>query len=322
MDTLLLYYHIYKGTVSPVNYINWAINMLEKGCSSHSLNILASLREPHNIFEVEDYFRRALKELDMDEPSYEECAAYYIRHLSKNILENENKAIDLAYEIYLVVRDLEYKENLEEWYNISDQIDDFLYGDNFSNLSKEDIISIIKKEAKAQLRRSYNSESAVIAKTLKKVEEDIKNDNLGKARDRLHGLISTFPNKLELRKKLGDIYFELKYPAMAGRYWYLVENKSAKMIKACNEFEKSMGNDPNNIVRALKYKGDKDMLTRLELEPTILTLLQIVNEKRCEEPDDSSKGNYNWVIFGCFSIVILISIFAIVGVYAFINWLF
>lgn len=39
---------------------------------------------------------------------------------------------------------------------------------------------------------------------------------------------------------------------MAGRYWYLEENKTSEMVKACNEFEKSMGNDPNRITRNLK----------------------------------------------------------------------
>ena len=37
-------------------------------------------------------------------------------------------------------------------------------------------------------------------KTLKRIEEDIENNNLGKARDRLHGLIFTYPNELHLRK--------------------------------------------------------------------------------------------------------------------------
>ncbi|AIW86484.1 hypothetical protein bwei_3876 [Bacillus mycoides] len=55
-------------------------------------------------------------------------------------------------------------------------------------------------------------------KTLKRIEKDIENNNLGKARDRLHGLITTYPNELALRKKLGDIYFTLQYPEMAGRY--------------------------------------------------------------------------------------------------------
>lgn len=160
-----------------------------------------------------------------------------------------------------------------------------------------------------------------ISKTLKRIEEDIKNDDLGKARDRLHGLIATFPNELELRKKLGDIYFELKYPAMAGRYWYLEKNKTPEMVHACIEFESSMGRDINNIARALKYKGDIELLKGLDLEPALLSINK-VKEKLVEEPDASIEGEHYWIIFGCLSIIILIFIFALVGIYTFLKWIF
>ncbi|GKU82933.1 hypothetical protein NCCP28_23290 [Niallia sp. NCCP-28] len=94
------------------------------------------------------------------------------------------------------------------------------------------------------------------AKTLKKLEEDLQKNDLGKARDKLHGLISTYPNELQLRKKLEDIYFELKYRSMAGRYWYLEESKAPEMVRACIQFEKIMGKDSKRIARALRYKGD------------------------------------------------------------------
>lgn len=159
------------------------------------------------------------------------------------------------------------------------------------------------------------------SKTLKRIEEDIKNDDLGKARDRLHGLITTFPNELELRKKLGDIYFELKYPAMAGRYWYLEKNKTPEMINACIEFENSMGNDIDNIARALKYKGDIELLKGLELDLALLSINK-VKEKLVEEPHAPIEGEHNWVIFSCLSIIILLFIFALVGVYTFFTWIF
>ncbi|MGE8001869.1 DUF6584 family protein [Lysinibacillus sp. NPDC093216] len=158
-----------------------------------------------------------------------------------------------------------------------------------------------------------------ISKTLKGIEEDIKNDDWGKARDRLHGLISTFPNELELRKKLGDIYFELKYPAMAGRYWYLEENKTPLMVHACIEFEKSMGNDINNIARALKYKGDIELLKGMELDPALLYKVK----ELVEEPDVPIEFKEDkLIILGCLSIIILIFIFALVGVYTFFKWIF
>lgn len=160
------------------------------------------------------------------------------------------------------------------------------------------------------------------SKTLKRIEEDIKNDDLGKARDRLHGLISAFPNELELRKKLGDIYFKLKYPAMAGRYWYLEKNKTPKMVRACIKFENSMGNDINNIARALKYKGDIELLKGLELDPALLSIQYKEKEKLVEESDVPIEREDKLIIFGCLSIIILIIIIFSVGLYTLFSWIF
>lgn len=91
--------------------------------------------------------------------------------------------------------------------------------------------------------------------TLEKVQNDIDTGNLGKARDRLHGLINTYPNDLGLRVKLGDIYWRLQLPEMAGRYWYLEENKSEQVQSACQFFEKTCKNNPLEILRMLKFKG-------------------------------------------------------------------
>lgn len=321
MDTLLLFYKRYQGGVKPIDYIDWSLNMLENDCLSFSLNILSSLREPLNIFEVEDYFIRALRELDLQEPSFEECATYYIQHLSEKILKDENSAIEIAYEIYKVVRELDYPGELEEWFNISYMIDDFLYGDNNSNLDEAALLKIIAKEAMTTLQITGIVKNPSTAKTLKRVEEDIKNNDLGKARDRLHGLISTFPNELELRKKLGDIYFELKYPAMAGRYWYLEKHKTPKMVKACIEFENSLGNDINKIDRVLKFKGDIEILKGLELDSACLSLQHKVKEKLEEESDEPIERKQKLVIFGCLSIIILIIILTLVGVYTVFSWI-
>ncbi|MFA1712674.1 DUF6584 family protein [Peribacillus frigoritolerans] len=157
-------------------------------------------------------------------------------------------------------------------------------------------------------------------KTIKKIEADIEKNDLGKARDRLHGLISTYPNELELRRMLGDIYFALKYPSMAGRYWYLEKNKTSEMVKACMMFEKSMGNDPFIIARALKFKGDSEILIRMEFDQVISPIQNKVKESLQEQPDDLLKDNL--VSFGCFSIIILTILFALIGVYALFNWIF
>ena len=89
MDTNLLYYKIYEGDVLPSDYIKWAMTMLNNDCSSISLNILSVLEEPLNIFEVEEYFHRATREIKLRKPSYEECAQYFIRHLLETIVADE-----------------------------------------------------------------------------------------------------------------------------------------------------------------------------------------------------------------------------------------
>ncbi|MEF2094583.1 DUF6584 family protein [Bacillus sp. CFBP9009] len=159
----------------------------------------------------------------------------------------------------------------------------------------------------------------VPVKTIKKIEEDIEKNDLGKARDRLHGLISTYPNELELRRKLGDIYFGLKYPSMAGRYWYLEKNKTPEMVDACIQFENSMGNDPIRIARVLKFKGDSEIIKRLQ-DQAISTIQNKVKEKLTEEPDETLEDKLFTI--GCITILILIIFFTLIGIYTLFSWFF
>ncbi|PJO43810.1 hypothetical protein [Lysinibacillus xylanilyticus] len=150
-----MFYKKYQNqNVKAVDYINWAFSMLENNYSSFSLNILSSLREPLNIFEVEDYFGRALSEMELQVPSYEECARYYILHLSEKLLQDKNNAVDIVYDINTVIRDIDYPEDLEEWFIISDMIDEFHYGGNNFKLTKDELIATIMNEANSQLKNN------------------------------------------------------------------------------------------------------------------------------------------------------------------------
>lgn len=102
---------------------------------------------------------------------------------------------------------------------------------------------------------------------------------------------------------------------MAGRYWYLEKNKTSEMVKACILFEKSMGNDPFRIARALKFKGDSEIFNKTGIDQVISPIQNKVKESLLEQPDDLLKDNL--VSLGCFSIIILTILFALVGVYAF-----
>ncbi|MFC6039531.1 hypothetical protein ACFPYN_08850 [Paenisporosarcina macmurdoensis] len=152
METKMLYYKIFEKKVEPVDYVNWAIKMLENSDTSTSLSILSSLSEPLNIFEVENYFNRAVRELGMEEPSQDDCSKYYFWYLVKQITDNESNAINYAYEIYQVVREEFVSEELNVWYEISVMIDDYQYGDNVEGITREALITLIVKEAKKQLK--------------------------------------------------------------------------------------------------------------------------------------------------------------------------
>ena len=99
-----------------------------------------------------------------------------------------------------------------------------------------------------------------LEETLKTIELEIAENNLGQARDRLTGLISSYPDDLGLRRRLGDVYWRLGDRAMAGRYWYLESTRTGDMKVAVKAFEHSQGHDPYNIARCLKYRGDPKAL--------------------------------------------------------------
>ena len=155
METGALYYKKFERKVLAIDYIEWAFYMIYNGMSNPSLNILVSLTEPLNIFEVEEYFNRALNELDIVEPSYEESAKHYVRYLLRQIVADPSIAIDNAYQIYTIAREHFLDEEQGRWYEISEKIDDFLYGDNIQNITQTAINRVIVQESEQQLKNKY-----------------------------------------------------------------------------------------------------------------------------------------------------------------------
>ena len=148
MDTAILYYKIYNKQVVATDYIQWAQHQLQKDESSKSLNVLAALQEPLNIFEVEDYFNRAAKEIKLVKPTIQIVVQQYIYHLLEKIIQKEETPTELAYEIYKIAWEHSEDEELEvAWYEISEQIDDYSYGDNINKMSEEELNNLITKEA-------------------------------------------------------------------------------------------------------------------------------------------------------------------------------
>jgi hypothetical protein len=173
-----------------------------------------------------------------------------------------------------------------------------------------------------------------IEQTLNKVERDITSGDYGKARDRLHGLIATYPNDLSLRRKLGEVYWQLQYPAMAGRYWYLEEDKSPDMIAACQAFERWCGDNSFQILLSLKFRGDLASLDSAFAEQTLRALQSRVEEEYGCHVTFGKRGaeKYQWTpvrkprhVAAC--VVCVVAVLAglglmVVGLVTVVNWIF
>ena len=154
MQTNALFYKMQKGTVLTEDYVNWSIKLLENGVTSPSVNIISSLSSGENIFEVEEYFNRALNELGIQKPTFEICARAYLGHLANKIIKEKNHSLtfDFTYMIYrIVASDLDYPDDLMEWYEISEMIDEQRNGDTPLEFNESQVISRIKNQANIYL---------------------------------------------------------------------------------------------------------------------------------------------------------------------------
>ncbi|GAC1463850.1 MAG: hypothetical protein PVSMB7_06110 [Chloroflexota bacterium] len=91
--------------------------------------------------------------------------------------------------------------------------------------------------------------------TLSKVDDAIAAGDFGLARDRLQGLLASYPTDLTLRVRLGEVYWNLRNPSMAGRYWYLWESDVPEVAAAKEAFERACGNSAQRILQHMKFKG-------------------------------------------------------------------
>ncbi|MFE7747890.1 DUF6584 family protein [Streptomyces sp. NPDC057428] len=89
--------------------------------------------------------------------------------------------------------------------------------------------------------------------TLARVDADLAAGRVPMARQRLRGLVSSFPHDQALRRRLAEVYRLYGDPAEAGRWIYLEEDRSAEETAA---FETRYA-DPVRRMRALAWRGPK-----------------------------------------------------------------
>ncbi|MCP9957299.1 DUF6584 family protein [Streptomyces sudanensis] len=91
--------------------------------------------------------------------------------------------------------------------------------------------------------------------TLARVDADLAAGRVPMARQRLRGLVSSFPGDLALRRRLAEVYRLYGEPAEAGRWMYLEEDRDAEETAA---FE-ARYQTPRERMRALAWHGPESL---------------------------------------------------------------
>lgn len=109
--------------------VDWAIEMLQLGHETPSLLILAGLTKPTDQFEVRDYLKRALYELELDEKTGDDAtlsySSYYIAKIAKG--EDVKRNLGIVYE-FCKARD--YEKLIFDFYLLYWAWDDLDYGND------------------------------------------------------------------------------------------------------------------------------------------------------------------------------------------------
>lgn len=162
-----------------------------------------------------------------------------------------------------------------------------------------------------------------------RVERDIERGDLGKARDRLEGLLAAYPDELQIRARLGEIYWRLQYPERAGRHWYLLPSDNSEMDAAKQVFAARHHDDPARILRAIGYHGGlesmkgtyagdvlRDLGRRAGLADA--KLKEAVRKRQPGEPSApvSVPWRFKLVGFGLAALLVAVLVLALIGLWS------
>lgn len=81
----------------------------------------------------------------------------------------------------------------------------------------------------------------------------------GRAVNRLKNIINTYPDEIRVREMLGKLYYEAGFLDLAGLQWLLCES-SPEREKCVKVYLKSVKDSPIQVLKDLKYRGEKSRL--------------------------------------------------------------
>ncbi|MBB5955388.1 hypothetical protein FHS29_001969 [Saccharothrix tamanrassetensis] len=159
-----------------------------------------------------------------------------------------------------------------------------------------------------------------VEQTLRKASEEVERGDLAgvlRARQRLVGLVTSYPDRLDLRDRLADVYRVLGDTAQAGRWSYLAEERDEAETAA---FERAY-RTPEARLTALNWvSGEATTETaRIRLSALQGAVAEQVRAELAKTDDrDSSWGTNILVLLG----LIVVLLCFVVGAVTLVMWVY
>ena len=129
--------------------------------------------------------------------------------------------------------------------------------------------------------------------TLHKAAEELHRGDLAsvlRARQRVAGLVGTYPQRLDLRERLAEVYRVLGQPAQAGRWTYLSEDRNSDELLA---FERAYRRADARLV-ALSWQGRVDEAPTETARTRLASLYQEARVELQHDLDATPSEETSW----------------------------
>lgn len=140
------------GFAAAVDYIDWAVEMLELGYDSRSLGMLASFeRSTSSISDVEQYFYRAINELNFVKPSQTVAVRNYACNVAQQIINGQIEPKAAVEELYKICVATRYGDDFVIWFELEEALGLLLISEqpwSYEGITLKNFDEIVKLEAK------------------------------------------------------------------------------------------------------------------------------------------------------------------------------
>ncbi|MCX5393164.1 DUF6584 family protein [Streptomyces sp. NBC_00094] len=128
-----------------------------------------------------------------------------------------------------------------------------------------------------------------LSNTLDRVDADLAAGRVPMARQRLRGLVSSYPYDLTLRRRLAEVYRMYGDAAEAGRWMYLEEDRDAEETAA---FEQRYGS-PGWRMKALAWRGPEALAASAVAEERLVAVRTACAEELGHPVDWDDPASYD-----------------------------